>query len=132
MLIYFLLGFIIISAMNAIAGASSKDLQSSGQSMSGLIVIIPIVPIWFSSVLIQNPSGMLARILSYIPFFTPTTMLVRLGVSSPPLWEIILTMSILAITGFILIKLASKIFRVGMLMYGKNMSLKEILKWSRA
>ncbi|MFW5980347.1 MAG: ABC transporter permease [Halanaerobiales bacterium] len=128
---YFLLGFIIISGLNAIAGASSKDLQSSGQSLNGLIVIVPIVPVWFASILLQNPTGTVSRVLSYIPFFTPTTMLLRLGVSTPPLWEIVLTFTLLLVVGILLIKLASKIFRVGMLMYGKDMSLKEILKWSR-
>ena len=132
MFVYFILGFIMISGLNAIAGASSKDLQSSGQSINGLIVIIPIVPVWFASILLQNPSGTISRILSYIPFFTPTTMLLRMGVSTPPIWELALTTAILAITAFLFIKLASKIFRVGMLMYGKDMTLKEIFKWSRA
>lgn len=132
MFVYFLLGFVMISALNAIAGASSKDLQSSGQSINGLIVIVPIIPVWFSSILIQNPSGTISRVLSYIPFFTPTTMLIRMGISSPPIWEIALTTVILAIISLVLIKFASKIFRVGMLMYGKDMSLKEIIKWSTA
>ena len=132
MFVYFILGFIMISGLNAIAGASSKDLQSSGQSLNGLIVIIPIVPVWFASILLQNPSGTISRVLSYVPFFTPTTMLLRMGVSTPPIWEIALTTAILAITAFLFIRLAAKIFRVGMLMYGKDMSIKEILKWSRA
>ncbi|HKL74965.1 MAG TPA: ABC transporter permease [Halanaerobiales bacterium] len=132
MFVYFLLGFAMISGLNAIAGASSKDLQSSGQSLNGLIVIVPIVPVWFASILLQNPSGTISRILSYIPVFTPTTMLLRMGVSTPPIWEIALTTTILALSAFFFIRLASKIFRVGMLMYGKDMSLKEIIKWSKA
>ncbi|MGM0437342.1 MAG: ABC transporter permease [Bacillota bacterium] len=132
MFVYFLLGFAMISGLNAIAGASSKDLQSSGQSLNGLIVIVPIIPVWFASILLQNPSGTISRILSYIPFFTPTTMLLRMGVSTPPIWEIALTTGILALSAFFFIRLASKIFRVGMLMYGKDMSLKEIIKWSKA
>nr|AGF93226.1 ABC transporter, permease protein [uncultured organism] len=132
MFVYFLLGFAMISGLNAIAGASSKDLQSSGQSLNGLIVIVPIIPVWFASILLQNPSGTISRILSYIPLFTPTTMLLRMGVSTPPIWEIALTTAILAISAFFFIRLASKIFRVGMLMYGKDMSLKEIIKWSKA
>ena len=132
MFIYFLLGFTMISGLNAIAGASSKDLQSSGQSLNGLIVIVPIVPVWFAGILLQNPSGTISKVLSYIPIFTPTTMLIRMGISTPPIWEIALTTAILALTAFFFIRLASKIFRVGMLMYGKDMSLKEIIKWSRA
>lgn len=132
MFVYFLLGFVMISGLNAIAGAASgKEMQTSGQSLNGLIVLIPIVPLWLSAVFLQNPSGTIARVLSYIPIFTPTTMLLRMGISTPPLWEIILTTAILAITAFLFIKLASKIFRVGMLMYGKSMSIKEIIKWSR-
>ena len=131
MFLYFVLGFLLVAGMNAIGGASAKDAQSSGQSMSGFIAIIPVVPLWFSALIITNPGGLFARVLSYIPFFSPTTMLIRLGVSSPGTIEIVGTLLLLLISDILIITLAAKIFRVGMLMYGKKPSLKELVRWSR-
>jgi ABC-2 type transport system permease protein len=131
MFIYFLLGFILTASINAIAGAGMKEAQSASQS-TGLLVIIPIIPIYFASAIIRNPEGILSKVLTYLPFTTPTTMLLRLGFSSPGIIEIILTIFILIITNYFLLKLAAKIFRIGMLMYGKNASFKELFRWARS
>ncbi len=131
MLIYFFLGFILTASINAIVGAGMKEAQAGTQS-TGLLVIIPIIPVYFASAIVSNPGGTIARILSFIPFTTPTTMLLRLGFSTPPAWEIGFTILILLITNYLLVKLAAKIFRVGMLMYGKNASFRELIRWARS
>ncbi|MFW6036040.1 MAG: ABC transporter permease, partial [Halothermotrichaceae bacterium] len=131
MFIYFIFGYIIIASLNAIIGASIKDAQTGGQS-TGLIMIIPLVPFYFASAIITNPGGIISRVLSYIPLFTPTTMMLRLGTSTPPVYEILLTFVILLITTYLFVRLSSKIFRIGMLMYGKSADLKEIIKWARS
>ncbi len=87
-----------------------------------------MVPLWFVGAIMQNPHGLLSKVFSYIPFFSPTTMLFRLGISSPSWMEIIATLIIIIITNYLFIRLASKIFRLGMLMYGKNISIKEMVK----
>lgn len=131
MLIYFILGFILISSINAIVGAGMKDSQSGSQS-TGFLVMIPLIPLYFASVIINNPTGTLSYIFSYIPFTSATAMLIRLGFSNPPLVEIFGVMVLLIISNFILIRLAAKIFRVGMLMYGKSASIKELFKWAKS
>lgn len=131
MVMYLVFGFIIVSSVNGIVGSTMKDAQSGNQS-SGLFILIPIIPIYFSGAIINSPSGIVSRVLSYIPLFTPTTMMVRLGFSTPPIWEIGLTFVILIVTSYLMVLLASKIFRIGMLMYGKTPDLKEIIKWARS
>ena len=129
MVIYFVLGFLLVSGLNAIAGAATRKSQSgTNTSMSNYIAIIPVVPLWLTAIIVNNPDGVFSKVLSYFPFFTPTTMLLRLGFMSPELWEVILTLAILIITDILLIKLASKAFRTGMLMYGKKITIGEILK----
>ncbi|MFO7815411.1 MAG: ABC transporter permease [Halanaerobiales bacterium] len=131
MFIFFVLGFILISSINAIVGSGMKEAQSGSQS-TGFMVMIPLIPLYFSSFIINNPEGLFSYIFTYIPFTSATTMLIRLGFSNPPLLEIIGVMVLLAVANYLFIKLAAKIFRVGMLMYGKNASFKELFKWARS
>lgn len=131
MFIFFVLGFILISSINAIVGSGMKEAQSGSQS-TGFMVMIPLIPLYFSTFIINNPEGLFSYIFTYIPFTSSTTMLIRLGFSNPPLIEIIGVMVLLTVANYLLIKLAAKIFRIGMLMYGKNASFKELFKWARS
>ncbi|MFP4017301.1 MAG: ABC transporter permease [Halanaerobiales bacterium] len=131
MLVYFAFGFLIVTCINAIVASTMKDAQTGGQS-SGLFVIIPIIPLYFSMPIMNSPTGIISRVLTYIPVFTPTTMMLRLGVSTPPVWEIIATIVVLLVACYLLVLLSSKVFRIGMLMYGKTPDLKEIIKWARS
>jgi len=131
MFIFFVLGFVLISAINAIVGSGMKEAQSGSQS-TGFMVMIPLIPLYFSSFIVNNPEGLFSYIFTYIPFTSATTMLIRLGFSNPPLLEIIGVMVLLIVANYLFIKLAAKIFRVGMLMYGKNASFKELFKWARS
>lgn len=131
MFVFFVLGFILISAINAIVGSGMKEAQSGSQS-TGFMVMIPLIPLYFSSFIINNPEGLFSYIFTYLPVTSATTMLIRLGFSNPPLIEIFGVMILLVVANYLFIKLAAKIFRVGMLMYGKNASLKELFKWAKS
>jgi ABC-2 type transport system permease protein len=131
MFVFFVLGFILISAINAIVGSGMKEAQSGSQS-TGFMVMIPLIPLYFSSFIINNPEGLFSYVFTYLPVTSATTMLIRLGFSNPPLIEIFGVMILLAVANYLFIKLAAKIFRVGMLMYGKNASLKELFKWAKS
>lgn len=120
-----------VASTNAIIASSMKDAQSGGQS-AGIFILIPIIPIYFSMPIMNSPNGVISRVLSFIPIFTPTTMMLRLGVSTPPVWEIIVTIFLLIVSSYLLMILASKLFRIGMLMYGKTANLKELIKWARS
>jgi ABC-2 type transport system permease protein len=126
-LFYFLFGYLMYSALFAAVG-SAVDAEADTQQF-----MLPItIPLIFSFILIQpvmdNPDGILAFWLSIIPLTSPIIMMARLpfGVES---WQLILSM-ILLILGFIFTTfIAGKIYRTGILMYGKKISYKELWKW---
>lgn len=126
-LFYFLIGYLLYSALFAAVG-SAVDAESDTQQF-----ILPItIPLILSFILIQpimeNPDGSLAFWLSVIPFTSPVIMMVRLPFGVPS-WELALSMLLLIIGFLFTTWLASKIYRVGILMYGKKPSYKEIMKW---
>ena len=126
---YFLAGYLMYSSLFAAVG-SAVDAEADTQQF-----ILPItIPLIFSFILIQpimdNPEGPLAFWMSIIPFTSPVIMMVRMpfGVEN---WEIFLSMIILVSTFITTTWLAGRIYRVGILMYGKKVSYKELLKWLR-
>jgi len=124
---YFLAGYLMYSSLFAAVG-SAVDAEADTQQF-----ILPItIPLILSFVLIQpimdNPDGTLAFWMSIIPFTSPVIMMVRLpfGVAS---WEILLSMGVLVSTFIATTWLAGRIYRTGILMYGKKASYKELWKW---
>ena len=124
---YFLFGYLMYSSLFAAVG-SAVDAEADTQQF-----MLPItIPLIFSFLLIQpvmdNPDGMLAFWLSIIPLTSPIIMMARLpfGVES---WQLILSMIILVIGFIATTYLAAKIYRTGILMYGKKISYKELWKW---
>ena len=126
-LFYFIAGYLMYSSLFAAVG-SAVDAEADTQQF-----ILPVtLPLILSFILIQpiidNPDGSLAFWMSIIPFTSPIIMMVRLpfGVDS---WQIIISMTILISTFIMTTWLASKIYRTGILMYGKKASFRELLKW---
>ncbi len=128
--LYFLLGYFLYATLYAAVGAMVNSDQEA-QQLQWPIVILIVIPIMFIMFIIQNPASQTSVILSMIPFFAPIIMLARIVVQMPPLWEILLSMLIMVATIFGAIWIVSKIYRVGVLMYGKRPNLPEIIKWIR-
>lgn len=128
--IYFALGFLLIASIYAALGAVMKDVQSGGAS--GLVGLIPYLPIMFMSFIVENPNHVLVRIAGFIPPFTPSVMMVRIGLGSAAWWEIALSIVTLAVGVFLTMRFAARIFEIGLLMYGKAPSARELWKWARA
>jgi ABC-2 type transport system permease protein len=128
--IYFLLGYFLYATLYAAIGAMVNSDQEA-QQLQWPIVILIIFPIMFIMFVIQNPASQTSVILSLVPFFTPILMLARIVVQMPPLWEILLSIMIMVSTIFGAVWLVGKIYRVGVLMYGKRPTLPELLKWIR-
>lgn len=127
-LFYFLGGYLLYSSIYAAIGAAVDNETDTQQFM--LPVILPLVLgvyVGFSSV-IGDPHGAIATTFSMIPFTSPIVMLMRIPFGVP-WWEIAISMSLLIITFLAVIWLAAKIYRVGILMYGKKPSYKELYKW---
>jgi len=92
-----------------------------------------MIPLFFCMlmipVLIANPNSTLSRIVSQIPFCAPLLMNFRISLSMPQPWEIALSMALIVITIYAVLWVSSRIYRVGILMYGKKPNLPEILRW---
>ena len=133
--LYFLLGFLFIASIFGTVGAASKDIHSGGAV--GLAGVIPYLPMIFAGLIITQPDTLWVRIAAFIPPFTPSIMMLRIGAVPlasegarfVPTWEIGLTLLSLAVGTFLMMRFAAKVFEVGMLMTGKSASLRELWRW---
>lgn len=128
-LFFFLTGYLMYSALFAAVGSAADNETDSAQltmpiTMPLLLTIVLVMPI------ADNPNGQLAFWLSMIPLSSPVAMLTRLP-SGVPLWELLLSMVLMLLFFVFVVWFASKVYRTGILMYGKKVSWKEIWKWVR-
>jgi ABC-2 type transport system permease protein len=126
--VFFILGFFTYAIPYAFIGAAVNTDQEAQQFASVLSVII-IVPYLLGISAIQNPNSTLTTVASLFPLFTPILMFMRITTALPPLWQIYTSIGLCTLTIWGLAWLGAKIFRVGMLMYGKKPNLGEILRW---
>jgi ABC-2 type transport system permease protein len=129
-LAYFVLGFLLYGTLitaTGVIGTTAKDMQQLGM----LWVIGVVSPLWFSAVLLREPHGVTARILSFIPITCPSTMMLRVGTGGVAAWEIAATLALLAVSVLVVLRFAARIFRAGLLMYGKRPSIPELFRWLR-
>ena len=129
-LIFFLLGFFIYASIFALIGSIVTTVQEGGQFAFPPMMIM-LVGFYFSFAVVRDPSSSLSFWVSIAPFFAPITMPVRILSATPPFWEIALSFVINAGTIAGLIWLASRVYRIGMLMYGKRATIPEVWKWIR-
>lgn len=128
LVVYFLLGFLLYSALFMTVGAACSTAEDA-QQFQGLITMPMIVPLMTLLLLIQNPSSTFAVTLSLIPLFAPMMMLARIILLEPPMWQIVLSIVLLLATIYFAITFAARVFRVGILIYGKRPSLRELIHW---
>lgn len=128
--LYFLLGYFIYATVYAVVGSMVTTTQEGGQ-LALPIVLLLVMGFYLSFNIIGSPNSSVAFWASMFPFFAPITMLVRIVTETPPFWQILLSFGIGIVTVIGLMWLASRIYRVGMLMYGKKASIPEVLKWIR-
>ena len=127
-LIYFLTGYLFYAAIFAAMGTFFTSEQEAQQS-SGIISIIAVLPIAFASYFITNPGSSFTIASSYFPPLTPFMMIIRLGTESVEGNEIFLTTVLMIFSCWVLLKIAGKIFRTAILLYGKKITIKEVLTW---
>ncbi len=130
-LIYYVLGFVLFSAILAGVGSVCNTIKET-QSLMMPITLVFILPMIFWVRLAQEPNGPLARVLSYVPPVTPMVMILRLS-SGTEVWvgEVILSILVLIAGVLLSVWAAAKVFRTGILLYGKRPSAREILRWVR-
>lgn len=125
--LYFVGGYLLYASMFAAVGAA-VDNQEDAQQFLWPITIPLIVALVASVNILQEPNGPIAFWFSMIPFTSPISMMLRVSFGVPT-WQIVTSLSILVLTFVAMTYLASKIYRVGILMYGKKVSYKELWKW---
>jgi ABC-2 type transport system permease protein len=126
--LFFLLGYILYSSVAAALGA----MTSSEQELQQLNMFL-MLPLIACSVVIlrvvRDSDGLVAKVFSFFPFCTPLIMYVRIAVHQPPAWQIAISILGLILTILAVLWFASRIYRVGILMYGKKPNLPEIIRW---
>ncbi|MFD2629726.1 ABC transporter permease [Oceanobacillus kapialis] len=127
-----ILGYLLFASLFVGVGATMADVTTAG-NFQGFVMMLPFLPFVFIGPVLSDPSGLMAQIGTYIPFTSPVVLLLRLtSLEEWPWIEIGISLVILAITVWLFMKLAGKIFKVGILMYGKNATPGEIWKWLKA
>lgn len=126
--VFFVLGYMLYSTMYA-GVASMVNSEEEAQQMQWPIILPLILCTVFAMAVIRQPNSQLAFWTSMFPLTAPIVMFVRIVSQQPPMWQIGLSVAILVVTIYGLMSLCSRIFRVGILMYGKRPTLPELLKW---
>jgi len=124
---YFIGGYLLFSSMFAAVGAA-VDNQTDAQQLLLPVTFIIIIALYVGIFTAENPDGIVSIIFSMIPFTSPILMMMRIP-SGVPIIEQIISLVILYSTVILIIWIAAKIYRIGILMYGKKPSYKELIKW---
>ena len=105
--------------------------EEEAQQAQWPVTLLVIAPMMIFGVILGDPNGSLSVALSLVPFFTPTLMMLRIALINPPLWQILLSILIMVVSIACCTWVAAKIYRVGILMYGKRPNLAELGRWIR-
>ena len=129
--VFFLLGYFLYAGLYAALAAPFNTEQEAQQlvMIPGMMLIMSAMTWIFA---FNSPDGMFARVLSIFPFTSPLLMFMRISVQPPPAWEIALSIGILVLSIWGVAWFAGRVYRVGILMYGKKPTLPEIVRWARA
>jgi ABC-2 type transport system permease protein len=127
-LFFFVGGFFLYASLFAAVGSAMGDDMGEGQSLTLPITIPVIIAFYIMFVVVRSPQSTLAVWSSLFPLFSPIVMPARLAFD-PPLWQVLLSIVLLLGTALFFIWLSARIYRVGILMYGKKVSFKELGKW---
>ena len=126
-LFYFIGGYFLYSAMFAAVG-SAVDNETDTQQFVTPISMLLIIPMVCSTIIANAPDSSLSLWLSMIPFTSPVAMMLRIPFGVP-IWQVVTSVALLFVTFIIFTWLAGKVYRTGILMYGKKVSWKEIIRW---
>lgn len=128
--IYYVAGYFLYASLYAAAGAmvSSDEEAQHVQLPMTLVVVLSFL---FFPFIMRNPNSTTSVVLSLVPFFSPILMTMRIALQMPPFWQIALSLALMLVTIIGIVYLSAKIYRVGILMYGKRPSVVELLRWLR-
>ena len=129
-LVYYILGFGVYAVLIAAIGTLGSSFQES-QQITGIFIFVAAVPMMLTGVIMTNPNAMVVRVLSWFPLTAPTTMMLRLPLAEVPWTDIAGSIALLVVTIPVVVWFGAKVFRLGMLMYGKRPGILEIVRLLR-
>ncbi len=124
-LLFFFFGYFLLASIFAALGAAMKEAEESSQAQ-GLVVLIPVAPLFVSGMVAANPDALWAVIASHIPPFIPTMVLLRMAVMDVPLWEMATTLTALILSIIAFVYVGARIFESGILQYHRALGLKDM------
>jgi ABC-2 type transport system permease protein len=127
---FVLLGYLLFASLFVASGAIIPDLESAG-NVQGTIMMLPFLSFIFVPPAIANPDGLVATIGTLFPITGPFVTIVRMGITTIPAAELVAAAILLVLSQILVGRAAARVFRAGMLMYGKPAELKEIWRWIR-
>ena len=128
--LFFLLGYFIYATIYALVGSMVTTAQEGGQLAMPIILIL-VVSFYLFFPVSRSPDSSFSFWVSMIPFSAPVAMLVRIVTQTPPFWQIALSLFIGFSSVLLIMWVASRVYRIGMLMYGKRASIPEAVRWAR-
>lgn len=130
-LVFYILGYFLYAVLYAAVGSIISRTEDLGQAIMPL-TMVALVAFYIAIFSLSTPNSTLLKVSSFIPFTSPTTILVRAGLGEVPMWEIAASLIILIVSILVFGWLSAKIYRTGVLLYGKRPSLKELMKAMKA
>lgn len=131
LLFFAVAGYLLFAAIFVGIGATVEDMTATS-NFQGIVMMLPFLPAVLIGPVVSDPSGIIAQIGSYFPLTSPAILILRLSMLDEWPWvEIIISLVILVLSIWLFMKLAGKIFKTGILLYGKNATPQEIWKWIR-
>ena len=129
--VFFVLGYFQFASIYAAVGAAFNT-EEEAQQMQTVVSMCMVVPLVMMVPVLANPDSTLAVVLSLVPLFAPVLFFVRMTVQMPPAWQIALCLVLLVGSIFAIARVAAAVYRVGILMYGKRPTVREIVAWMRS
>lgn len=126
-LVYFILGYLLFAVISAAIGAISSSSRE-GQQLIGVFTIPALIPLWFTSLLMFLPDNPVWVFFTIFPLSAPVEVIMRLGVSVIPAWQLIASIAVLVLSIIGILLLTIRIFRTYLLMYGKRPGIGEVLR----
>jgi ABC-2 type transport system permease protein len=129
--VYFILGYLLFSVISASIGAVSSSSRE-GQQLIGIFTIPLLIPLWFMSLIMFFPDNPIWVFFAIFPLSAPVEVIIRLGVSVIPAWQLVASMAVLVLSIIGILMLTIRIFRTYLLMYGKRPGIGEVLRSLRS
>ena len=124
-LVFFLLGYLLLASLFAVMGATMKDAEGGSQAQ-GIVVLIPMIPMFLIGIIMINPDLWWIRAMSHIPPFIPMTMLVRLAAGPVAAWEIATSIGALLLSVAFFVFVGARVFQGAILQYDRSLGFRDL------